>query len=201
MASSTPRRQVDYAVFGKEIHHHKWLIAAHIIHRSRVLYELLVCKLKEKDYVELKYPNTDCIQLDGEVSVCIQCLEPWRVQHGKQEVQISTNRIWGSGQHSSCYHEVTVEDSNCSADTLECTVEAIFRAKGDQDAKDSVMLVISHPLQMMLPEARAATRSLHGSSYSNGKSSITPGEAIVFFIALQGEHEGTLKSCTQPRTV
>ena len=176
----SPMRQIDYAVFGKEIQQRKWLIALHIIHRSRTVYESLVHKLKEKDYVELTYPNTDCIQLDGDVSVHVQCLEPWQVLQGKPEVQITTNRIWGSGQHSSCYHEVTIEDSNCSADTLECTIIASFRPKGDQYHRDAVELVISRPLQLTQPEAAAVAVSLSGIRNSEDRSSSTSGEKIVF---------------------
>ena len=174
----SPVRLIDYAVFGKEIQHHKWLIAAHIIHRSRVIYESLVCKLKEKGYVELSYPNTDCIQLDGQVSLHIQCLEPWHVQQGKKDVQISTNRIWGSEQHSSCYHEVTVEDSSLSADTLECTIVASFEAEGARHASDSVELVISHPLQLKT-EDEALVLSSVGIADSECKSSSIPRKEIV----------------------
>ena len=59
-----------------------------------------------------------------------------QVQQGKPEVQIKTNRIWGSGQHASCYHEFTVEDHTCSADTLEFTIEASFQTQGERDAAD-----------------------------------------------------------------
>ena len=178
---SSSLRQIDYAVFGKEIQHHKWLIAAHIIHRSKVLYESLAKKLKERDYIELSYPNTDCIQLNGEVSVQFRCLDPWQVQQGKPEVLINTNRIWASAQHSSCYHEVTIEDSNLSADTLECTIKASFRAKGDKDPGESVELVISHPLRLTKPETGTLALSLFGVPGSEGESSSTPtGKEIVF---------------------
>ena len=72
-------RRILYAVFGKQIQHHKWLVSTHIIHGSQVVYKSLVHKLKEKAYVELTLPSSDCIQSDGKVSVCFQCLEPWQV--------------------------------------------------------------------------------------------------------------------------
>jgi hypothetical protein len=162
-----PTRQIDYAVFGKKIRHHRWLISIHIIHRSRVLYESLVRKLKEKDYIELKYPNTDSISLDGKVCLHMQCLEPWQLQQGSPEVHISSDRIWGSAQHSSCYHEVTVEDSSSSADTLDCTIQAIFRASGHEDPRDAVMFVISHPLQGIQPK-NSSTQSVNESLSSRG---------------------------------
>ena len=148
-----PVRKINYTVFGKQIQSHKWCIATHIIHGSNVIYESLVRKLKEKDYVELTHPKSDCIRSRGKVSVCIQCLEPWHVRLGKKDVQMNTNQIWRSGQHSSCYHEVTVEDSSFEADTLECTIEASFWAKEDRDCGDSVELVVSRRLQLTKPEA------------------------------------------------
>ena len=144
--NSCSLREIDYAVFGKQIQRYKWLIAAHIIHRSKAVYISLVRKLKEEGYVELYYPNTDCIGLDGEVSFRVQCMAPWQMQQGKPEFHIKAYRVWGSGQQSSCYHQFTVEDSTCLADTLEFTIEASFQAKGARDAGDPLPLIISHPL-------------------------------------------------------
>jgi hypothetical protein len=158
---SSPLRQILYVVFGKQIQLHKWLVATYIIHGSPVVYESLVHKLKERDYVELTLPSKDCIKLDGKISLCYQCIEPWKVHMGKSEVKISTNRIWDSEQHQSCYHEITVEDNSCSANTLECTVEASFCTEYDEDAGDSVFLVISHLLlSTTKPSARVALSSL-----------------------------------------
>ena len=155
-------RKIIYAVFGKPIRSHKWYIAAHIVHGSKVAYESLVCKLKEKDYVELVHPKNACIRSGGKVSVCIRCLEPWQVHLGKSESQINSNQIWRSGQHSSSYHEVAVEDSSCKADTLECTIEASFQAKGNGNAGDSVELVVSEPLQLTKPESEDNSSSTSG---------------------------------------
>ena len=182
--SPRPLHQILYVVFGKEIQHHKWLIAIHIIHGSKVVYESLVCKMKEEAYVELTRPNNDCIQLDGKVSICIQCLEPWQVGLGKSEVQINTKRIWKTEQHYSCYHEVMVEDRTCSADTLQCTIEASFWAEGDEDAGDSVVLVISHPFHLST-ETGTATLSLSLARIPDSAVS-PPGEEIASG-ALQGD--------------
>ena len=181
----SPVRKINYAVFGKQVQNHKWCIAIHIIHGSKVIYESLVNNLKEKGYVELTDPKNDCIQSGGKVSVCIQCLEPWQVRLGKKDVQINTNQIWRSGQHSSCYHEVTVEDISLKTDVLECTIEASFQAKGNRNAGDSVELVVSQPLQSNKLEAGAADYSPHRNPDSESKCSSTPGEEIVYVICLQ----------------
>ena len=135
-------------------------------------------KLKEEAYVELTCPNSDCIQSDDKVSVCFQCLEPWQVRLGNPEVHINTNRIWESEQHYFCYHEVTVEDSNCSSDTLECTVEASFWSEGDGGHGDVVLLVISHPLQSDKAEVGAAAHLIVGIPDLESQSSSTPGKDI-----------------------
>ena len=166
-----PERYIDYAVFGQQVQSHKWHIAAHIVHRSNGAYECLVRNLKEQGYIQLKYPSSDCIQLRGVVSVHIQCLKPWRVQQGKPEVEINTKRIWGSGQHSTCYHEVTVENSSCSADTLECTIDFSFSTKGDKNPRAAVEFSISRSLQSTKPES--------GSPSSEGKSSSIAGKEIT----------------------
>ena len=189
-----PERYIDYAVFGQQIQNHKWHIAAHIIHRSSVAYEALVRNLKEKGYVELKYPSPDCIQLRGEVSVRIHCLEPWRVQHGKVEVQISTRRIWGSGLHSSCYHEVTIEDTNCSADTLECNIDFSFCSKGQKDPEAPVAFTISRSLQSTKQQSRASAVSLPRISHleDNSSSSIAGKEIVQYVFCSAGRTLGNM---------
>ena len=74
------------------------------------------------------------------MSACIQCLAG-ATGNLKKDVQINTKQIWRSGQHSSCYPEVTVEDISLKADALECTIEASFQAKGNRNAGDSVELL------------------------------------------------------------
>jgi hypothetical protein len=161
MLGITSLRGIHYAVFGKKIKEHKWLVAAHIIHGSRVVYEFLVQKLREMDYVELTYPKADCIQIDGEICLRFQCLEPWQVQQGRLEVQFTTNQIWSSEQHCSCYHEIMIEDGECSAEALECKIGASFWANrvvetGESSVDGSSLeLLISHPLKPFLrPSAR-----------------------------------------------
>ena len=182
MIGCNPIRLIDYAVFGKQIVNREcaWRIAFHTIHRSKDAFESLVRDLEKDGYVMLGYPTTEHIQSDGVVSVCIQCLEPWYRQQGKEESQINTKRIWASGQHSLCYYEVTIADSSCSADTLKCSIEVSFRAKGDKDAGCSVWFNISHPLQVTkTPEAGAAALLLPPTLDSEGKSSRTGGKEIV----------------------
>jgi hypothetical protein len=138
-------REIGYAVFGKQIQRYNWLIAVHIIHSSKVGYTSLVRKLKELGYIEFNVPNTDCIGADGEVSLKVECREPWQVQQGK-EVLIKTSRIWGSAQHCSCYHQFTIEDYTRSADTLGFSIEASFKSKARQHDENLVELIISHPV-------------------------------------------------------
>ena len=158
-SSSSSLRDINYAVFGKQIQHHKWLSAAHILHKSETVYKSLVHNLREEGYVQLNHPNTDCIGFNGEVSFQVECKTPWQVQQGKPEVKIKTSQIWGSGQHSSCYHEFTIEDHTCSADTLEFTIEASFQAQGERDAGHPVQLIVSHPLCAPQPTICTATES------------------------------------------
>ena len=158
-SSSSSLRDINYAVFGKQIQHHKWLIAAHILHKSETVYKSLVHNLREEGYVQLNHPNTDCIGPNGEVSFQVECKTPWQVQQGKPEVQIKTSRIWGSGQHASCYHEFTVEDHTCSADTLDFTIEASFQTQGERDAGHPVQLIVSHLLYAPQPTTCTATES------------------------------------------
>ena len=159
-SSSISLREINYAVFGKQIQHYKWLIAAHIIHKSEVVYKLLVEKLKRESYVQLNHPHTDCIGPNGKVCLQVQCKVPWQVQQGKPEVHIQTSRIWGSEQDASCYHEFTVEDHTCLADTLEFTIGASFHAQGGKDAECPVQLIISRPLCESQPRT-PATGTVH----------------------------------------
>ena len=177
-SSPSPLRQISYAVFGKQLRRHTWMIATHIIRGSKVAYESLRCKRENAAYVELKHPNSDSIQSDGEVLVRIQCFKSWKVRRGNTECHFSTDRIWGSSQDCSCYYEVVVEDSACSTDMLECTIEASFRAKGSENVAigHPVELVIYHPL---VTKSEAATLSPPEIADSQVVSSGTPGEELV----------------------
>ena len=109
--------------------------------------------------VELNHPNTDCIGTNEEVSFQVLRMTQWQVQQGKPEVYIKTNQIWESGQHSSCYHEFTVEDRTCSADTLEFTIEVSFQTQGGKDTRHPVQLIVCHALCESQPTTSTATES------------------------------------------
>ena len=191
------QRTVEYAVFGRQVQKHKWEVAVHIIHKSKVVYEQLVRRLRNGAYVELKQPNTDCIRYLGEVSVNIRCEEPWRKRVGELEGRINASRIWGCQQDDSCYHEVTVEDRSCTADALECTVTVSFRPEGDTEKGCPVVLPISHPLELQVGQqtldvgsnimVSTSTREVVGAPAlplpaipdSEGGSTNTSGEEIV----------------------
>jgi hypothetical protein len=179
-----PLRKINYTVFGKQIESHKWCIATHIIHGTRVVYEALVHTLKEKNYIELTHPKSHCIRHRSTVSLCIRCLKPWHVQLGKQTTKLNTNQIWRNSQHSSCYHEVMIEDSSFEATTLDCLVEASSIGE-DRDDADSVELVVSAPLQLFKPNIEALA-SLPERMDSSGNRELMPDNNVFRAILKYG---------------
>jgi hypothetical protein len=139
-------REIDYAVFGKQVHRHKWCIATHIVHGARSIYDSLAKKLEADGYIKLSPPNRDCIGYYGEVTLIIECTKPWQMYQGKSRADIETKRIWRCEQDSTCYYECTVEDRKKSADDLECTVTAVYQSRKSKDTHKPVELNICHSL-------------------------------------------------------
>ena len=139
-------RKIDYAVFGKQVHRHKWCIATHIVHGARSIYDSLAKNLQVEGYLKLSPPNRDYIGYYGEVCLIIQCMKPWQMHQGKSKADIETKRIWRCEQDSSCYYECTLQDSKQSADALECTITVVYQSSSGKDARKPVELNICHSL-------------------------------------------------------
>ena len=151
-------RDVRYALFGQQLQARQceWKISAHIIHGSSLVYEQIAETMKSKLYEELTVPIKDRIGIEGTVRMSVEFPEPWQMVWGKAVTYIPTKRIWNTTKDAACYYEFTLQSKMGSADTLKCTVEALFQHTEQEGFVDNpVNMVVTHSLNKRRSKRRS----------------------------------------------
>lgn len=142
-------RTVCYAVFGKRLQHHKWMVYVHIIHGTDVVFEELVHTTEKQSYVLLHPARTATIGRCGHVHLTAECEAPWKLCRGPADAQIPTKQIWNSPINRSSYFAFTIEDPTTRFECFECRVTATFI--GDWAEVEPVTLAVANALDSGLP--------------------------------------------------